>query len=96
MLGRLHGGGDTLARLAPSRVIPVALTTDGRLAVAAPLDYTVWIEDLAAGVERLAELGVRLGAERREVWFRGGTSERCRREFESRGWKVHTDVDFPD
>ena len=92
MLGELHRGGDTLARLVPSRVIPVALTANGRLAVAVPLDHTVWTEDLAGGVDRLAELGARLGAERREVWFFGGVSERCRRELESRGWKVHSDV----
>ncbi len=95
MLGWLHGGGDALARLAPSAVIPVALTADGRLAVAAPLDYTVWTAQLAAGIERLAELGARLGAERRELWFRGKVSERCRRELEARGWKVRTEVAAP-
>ncbi len=95
MLGWLHGGGDRLARLAPSAVIPVAVTADGRLAVAAPLDYTVWTTELAAGVERLAELGARLGAERRELWLRGGLSERCRRELEALGWQVHAEVEAP-
>ncbi len=93
MLGWLHGGEASIARLAPSRVIPVALTVDGRLAVAAPLDYTVWTEDLAAGVDRLAELGTRLGAQRREVWFLGEVSDRCRGELEARGWKVHSEVE---
>ncbi len=93
MLGWLHGGEASIARLAPSRVIPVALTVDGRLAVAAPLDYTVWTEDLAAGVDRLAELGAKLGAQRREVWFLGEVSDRCRGELETRGWKVHSEVE---
>ncbi|MCP3960587.1 MAG: hypothetical protein GY719_22315 [bacterium] len=90
MLGWLHDGGDSLARLAPSRTIPVAVTKDGRLAVAAPLDYTVWTEDLAGGVDRLGELGGQLGAEGRAVWFHGDVSARCRSELEARGWKVHT------
>ena len=90
MLGWLHGGEAPLARLAPVRVIPAALTADGRLAVAGPMDHTVWTEDLAAAIERLDEIGTRLGAERREVWFRGEVSERCRRELEDRGWTVHT------
>ncbi len=95
MLGWLHGGGTPLARLAPSAVIPVAVTTDGRLAVAAPLDHTVWTAELAGGVEPLAELGARLGAERRELWLLGGISSRCRHELEARGWEVQTKVEAP-
>ena len=90
MLGWLHGGGETLARLAPFRVIPMALTADGRLAVAVPTDHTYWSENLAAAVEHLDEIGRSLGADRREAWFRGEVSERCRRELEERGWKVST------
>ena len=90
MLGWLQGGGARLARLAPSRVIPMALAQDGRLAVAVPTDYTLWTEDLAAGVERLEEIGRDAGADRREAWFRREVSDRCRRELENRGWKVHT------
>lgn len=92
MLQWLHGGEAPLARLAPSRIVPVGLTADGRLAVAVPLDYVVWTEDLAASIERLGEIGSGLGARRREVWFGGEASERCRRELEDRGWKIYTGV----
>ena len=73
----------------------MAVTADGRLAVAAPLDYTVWTEDLAAGVERLGELAAELGAQRKGMWFRGEVTERCRRELEAAGFEVHTRFDAP-
>ena len=51
--------------------------------------------ELSQAADALGPQRVVQSAERREAWFQGEVSARCRQELEDRGWKVHAGVKAP-
>ena len=94
LLAGFHRAQSPIARLLPSKPVPVALTADNRLVSFAAVDHLVWTEGIAAAAARLTEAYDDLVVERRELWLRGRVTERCRRELESLGWTVRDRIEF--
>ena len=89
MLAGYHRGQRGLERLTAGDRLPVGLTADGRLGVAAPLEQVFWVEGIADSDGVYHDLARELGIDRREIWIRGGASARCQRELVASGWSVH-------
>ncbi|MDH3744346.1 MAG: hypothetical protein OES47_04505 [Acidobacteriota bacterium] len=93
MLETFQGSSAVVARLLGGTGLPAALTTDRRLIFQVPSDFISWTEEIAAAADGpFGEVGADLEIDSRELWFRGGVSERCRLELEQRGWVVKENV----
>ena len=65
---------------------PTAYTREGKLIVAAQVDYLIWSRPVDEVVGVLAEAALPdLEIESREIWLSGDASPTARREIEARG-----------
>ncbi|HSE04788.1 MAG TPA: hypothetical protein VLK35_11600 [Methylomirabilota bacterium] len=82
MLARHHEGTERIAQVtAPGPI--VGQTVGGTLVVPAPVDYAAWTERAGRFAQRED-----LKAAARNVWLSGRMSDRARKEFARRNWKV--------
>ena len=82
MLARYHTGGQPLQQIyAPGPIF--ARTKAGGALVAAPLDYIVWTEPVAAFARR-----PEVKAKEKTVWVTGTFSQQARRQLEAAGWTL--------
>ena len=75
---------------------PMAGTEDGRQVVFGAFEYLAWTETLATHVNERMGPDSTGSFSARELWSQGGVSDRCRSEFEARGWTVFDRVELPD
>jgi hypothetical protein len=88
MVARLHAAAP-LARLVPAQAAAAALTRDGRLVFLVPADYVAWTAPMAqaaGGAEQRAKAD--FAGAKGEVWITGDASERTRKEFAAKAWKI--------
>jgi len=85
MLGQYHGKDGPLAKLRMSGMVPVGVTGNGTLVIAAAIDYVFW--DKTA-----AEFALRkeLKAKQRTLLVAGVASERAKQELAKSGWTLRT------
>jgi hypothetical protein len=81
-----------LERIVPSRGIGIGMTADGRMILALPGDYFMWIKGIADAFDWFDGVAEREGASKKEFWTAGELSERCREEVEALGWEVHSNT----
>ena len=85
MLGQYHGKDGPLAKLRMSGMVPVGVTGNGTLVIAAAIDFVFW--DKTA-----AEFALRkeLKAKQRTLLVAGVASERAKQELAKSGWTLRT------
>ncbi len=70
-----------------------AVTADGKLVIAAPVDYLAWTQTLDGFVALLADSLAKEGEPTaRELWLSGTASKRARSEMDKRGWSLREKV----
>jgi hypothetical protein len=85
MLGQYQGRESRLAKLRMSGMVPVGITNDGTLVIAAAIDYAYWDKAAAEFAQRKE-----LKGKRRVLLVAGIASDRAKQEFAQKGWTLRT------
>ena len=86
-----HQNETSLAQMLPETLVPVALTSDGRVIVFSAVDMAYWTEATATIIEEFSARYAKY-ADRRETWIADQVSPRFVESLGKLGWTTKSGI----